>query len=326
MKRTLVFLLVAVTMTSAALAQTPTVAEKPAVKKPASQAQAAAKAPAKTPFQSSKPSTTTVKTATVKAIPVPAAKPAVVVAKPVVVAAKPVAVPAPRPSAAPAKPVAVVVSSKSVSSRQVSSKSVVVAAPVAHAVPVSAKPANAGALKLTAVQVKPTSVKSDPFKSSAVQKAPAKMTGQPIAMVAATAPAQATKPSSTPQAAVAVQDNKPAGDSKPAEPVRTANRRDPFVSPVVNLGATGSGCSSGKRCLAIDEVALKGVVRSDAGMIAVVVNSLDKAYFLRENDPVFNGYVLKITGDSIVFKETFRDKLGKPLTRDVTKSITAPAV
>ena len=47
-------------------------------------------------------------------------------------------------------------------------------------------------------------------------------------------------------------------------------------------------------------------------MIAVVVNSLNKAYFLRENDPVFNGYVVKITGDSIIFKETLQDKLGKP--------------
>jgi len=96
------------------------------------------------------------------------------------------------------------------------------------------------------------------------------------------------------------------------------------VSPVVNMSATGSGCSSGKRCLAIDQVALKGVVRSDGGMIAVVVNAMDKAYFLRENDPVFNGYVLKITGDSIVFKETFHDRLGKPLTRDVTKTISRP--
>jgi len=92
------------------------------------------------------------------------------------------------------------------------------------------------------------------------------------------------------------------------------------------MSAIGSGCSSGKRCLAIDQVALKGVVKSDVGMIAVVVNSMDKAYFLRENDPVFNGYVLKITGDSIVFKETFKDRLGKPLTRDVTKTITRPAV
>ncbi len=97
-------------------------------------------------------------------------------------------------------------------------------------------------------------------------------------------------------------------------------------SPVVNLGAVGSGCSSGKRCLAIDQIALKGVVKSDVGMIAVVVNAMDKAYFLRENDPVFNGYVVKITGDSIVFKETFHDRLGKSLTRDITKTITRPAV
>jgi Tfp pilus assembly protein PilP len=101
--------------------------------------------------------------------------------------------------------------------------------------------------------------------------------------------------------------------------------RDPFVSPVVRLGSAGSGCSSGKRCLAIDQIALKGVVRSETGMIAVVVNSMSKAYFLRENDPVFNGYVTKITPDSIVFKETFHDKVGKPLTRDVTKTINRPA-
>ena len=47
---------------------------------------------------------------------------------------------------------------------------------------------------------------------------------------------------------------------------------------------------------------------------------------MRENDPVFNGYVEKITGDSIVFKETFQDKLGKSLTRDVVKKILTPAV
>ena len=90
------------------------------------------------------------------------------------------------------------------------------------------------------------------------------------------------------------------------------------------MGVTGSGCSAGKRCLAIDQIALRGVVKSESGMIAVVTNALEKAYFLRENDSVFNGYVVKITGDSIIFKETFHDKLGKTLTRDVTKSITRP--
>jgi len=67
-------------------------------------------------------------------------------------------------------------------------------------------------------------------------------------------------------------------------------------------------------------------VKADTGMIAVVVNTMNKAYFLRENDPVFNGYVVKITGDSIIFKEQMTDKLGKPFMREVTKKITTPAV
>jgi hypothetical protein len=67
-------------------------------------------------------------------------------------------------------------------------------------------------------------------------------------------------------------------------------------------------------------------VKAETGFIAVVTNSLNKAYFLHENDPVFNGYVVRITGDSVVFQETFQDKLGKALTREVTKKINTPAV
>jgi Tfp pilus assembly protein PilP len=138
----------------------------------------------------------------------------------------------------------------------------------------------------------------------------------------------AKKPSQ-PKQKVAVADQK-----KPAEPkkedtkkINLTGQRDPFVSPVVNRSMLGSGCSTGgKRCLAIDQINLKGVVKSDTGMIAVVVNALDKAYFLHENDPVFNGYVVRITGDSIIFKETFQDKMGKSFTREVTKKITTPAV
>lgn len=102
-------------------------------------------------------------------------------------------------------------------------------------------------------------------------------------------------------------------------------RRDPFVSPVVTH-IENTGCTTGKRCLTPGQVSLKGIVRSENGMIAVVVNSMNKAYFLRENDPVFNGYVLRITGDSIVFMENFQDNLGKPRTREVVKKISTPAV
>ncbi|MGC2357153.1 MAG: hypothetical protein WA491_13905 [Candidatus Acidiferrum sp.] len=102
-------------------------------------------------------------------------------------------------------------------------------------------------------------------------------------------------------------------------------RRDPFISPVVSHTG-GSGCSTGKKCLEIGAINLRGVVHAESGFIAVVSNNMNKAYFLRENDPVFNGYVVKITGDSIVFQETLQDRLGKTFTREVVKKITTPAV
>jgi hypothetical protein len=205
----------------------------------------------------------------------------------------------------------------------------------AAAAPAKQKPSPlAAGVKVTPATAKPVAA---PAKGTAA--------GSPVAT--ARKPAQAAKPGT--QVVVVPKDKNPFG-KKPAsgakrsagqaaqsakngdEPkvqavmkIGAAGRRDPFVSPVVNLSAIGSGCSSGKRCLSIEQIALRGVVRSDTGMIAVVVNALDKAYFLRENDPVFNGYVEKITADSIVFRETFHDRLGKAFTRDVTKSISRPA-
>ncbi len=117
--------------------------------------------------------------------------------------------------------------------------------------------------------------------------------------------------------------------SKPAKPEEKkwamSGKRDPFFSPVVQQ-SSGSGCSTGKKCLEIGQINLHGIVKSENGFIAVVTNSANKAYFLRENDPVFNGYVVRITGDAVVFQETVQDKLGKSLTREVTKRIFTPAV
>jgi hypothetical protein len=141
--------------------------------------------------------------------------------------------------------------------------------------------------------------------------------------------AKAVKKPTEPKSEVAVEDKKNPVDPKKDGPKTISvagSRRDPFLSPVVNRSMGGSGCSTGKRCLAVDQIALTGIVKSEAGMIAVVINAMNKAYFLRENDPVFNGYVVRITGDSIVFKETLQDKLGKSFTREVTKKISTPAV
>jgi hypothetical protein len=171
----------------------------------------------------------------------------------------------------------------------------------------------------------PAAPVSSPFKSPA--RSSAKSQARKTASPAQATPVAAHK-KSQPKQRIAVENQKKPAEAKSDAPkaINLASRRDPFISPVVNRSMLGSGCSTGKRCLAIDQINLKGVVKADSGMIAVVVNSLNKAYFLRENDPVFNGFVVKITGDSIVFKETGQDRLGKPLTREVTKKITTSAV
>jgi hypothetical protein len=172
----------------------------------------------------------------------------------------------------------------------------------------------------TAVPAKPSTTMAVKPKSK-----PAKLSAEKAKATPAKAGKAKTEESTS---IVAVEDTKiPAEAKRGAAPkkINLTGRRDPFLSPIVSRSVGGSGCSNGKRCLAIDQIALKGVVKSETGMIAVVTNALEKAYFLHENDPVFNGYVVRITGDSIVFKETFRDNLGKALTREVTKKITTPA-
>ena len=125
---------------------------------------------------------------------------------------------------------------------------------------------------------------------------------------------------------------KPAGEVKPASVkettrVSSAKMRDPFVSPAVRSnGVLSSGCDTGKRCLVVDQIVLKGIVKSPSGFIAVVENPAKRAYFMRENDPVFNGKVVKITFDTVVFQEQVLDKLGKQTMREVVKKVNAPVV
>ncbi len=168
-----------------------------------------------------------------------------------------------------------------------------------------------------------SSVKASSATTSASTSATAKpaVASKPATVAAATPAPLAPAPSPVVEKADAAKTGAKAEDKKWA----MNGKRDPFFSPVVQQ-PTGSGCSTGKKCLEIGNINLRGVVKSDAGFIAVVTNSLNKAYFLRENDPVFNGYVVKITGDSVVFQETVEDKLGKPFTREVVKRIFTPAV
>ena len=194
--------------------------------------------------------------------------------------------------------------------------------------PVAKPAASTPSVAPKAVAVKPAVAAT---KTSAAPKV------APAVAVKTTAPKLAPKAAKVVPvvAKVAPKPAAPAPNSATPEPAKSADqqekkwpmtgKRDPFVSPVVyQTGVTN--CTGGKKCLEIGAINLKGVVRSDNGFIAVVTNSLNKAYFLRENDPVFDGYVVKITGDSIVFQETMQDRLGKTFTKEVVKKLTTPSV
>lgn len=271
-------------------------------------------------------------------------------AKPTTVAVKPVAKTDPKasaiahsvPAAPAAKPAAAAVKTPAAAPKAAAKPSAQVAAN--HTTPATAQPVKSAPAKPAQASVKTVSAKPAQI---AVKTTPAAPAVKPVAVkatpVAAKAPAPAAPAAPAKEEASAKVDvkdsSKPEGSPKTeaeksdnsdkketSKYINVTGKRDPFVSPVVTQSEAGSGCSVGKKCLAIDQISVRGVVKSESGMIAVVVNALDKAYFLRENDPVFNGYVEKITEDSIIFKETYQDKLGKPFTRDVTKRVQAPAV
>ena len=144
---------------------------------------------------------------------------------------------------------------------------------------------------------------------------------------AAQKPAKSAAPAAKPKAAASAPAKPAPAQAVASKPAAPSRKRDPFISLAVVRAQQVVGCAGGgKRCLVIDQIDLKGVVKTPSGMIAMVENPAKKAYFLRENDPVLNGYVVKITGDSVIFKESSVDNQGRTQTRDVVKRVSAPAV
>jgi hypothetical protein len=161
--------------------------------------------------------------------------------------------------------------------------------------------------------VKPATTVAKPMTTAAKPAAKVKHAAKPAAPKVEAAKPAAADPEVAKDAA-----------EKPAPELKRG--RDPFVSVVMAREAGASCAGSGKKCLIIDQVMLKGIVRSQVGPIAVVTSSANKTYFLKENDPVYNGVVVKINPDSIIFRETVTDRLGKSIQREVVKKVNNSAV
>jgi hypothetical protein len=113
-----------------------------------------------------------------------------------------------------------------------------------------------------------------------------------------------------------------------------AGKRDPFKVPDYDTGGGGhtgdsemiNGGASlppGERGLVISQLVLEGIVREipENKMIAVVTNETKRAYFLHENQSVYNGVVSKISSDAVYFTENVLDAEGRVTTREVVKRL-----
>jgi Tfp pilus assembly protein PilP len=176
-------------------------------------------------------------------------------------------------------------------------KNPVPAEPPPPSAPQSAAPAKA----------KPSGAKA---KGPAKAKAPATPSAQVPAGSKGTLKAAAAKPAKPPV-------EKPASEKQ-------AVRRDPFDTLLTKATATNAppeNLPPGKAGLIIETLRIGGIVHSPNGMIAIVSNSQQRVYFLREGDKLYDGSVEKISLDGISFKEIGKDAFGKPLERVVTKRL-----
>jgi Tfp pilus assembly protein PilP len=173
-------------------------------------------------------------------------------------------------------------------------------------------------------QSQPPSAPQAPAASPATPSGPASAKATKKASAKAKAQAKAKAPAADKGATEAASGNsaKPPAE-KPAEEKPTV-RRDPFDTLLTKARASNAppeNLPPGKAGLIVDTLRINGIVHSPNGMIAVVSNSQQRVYFLREGDKLYDGSVEKIALDGISFHEFGKDAFGKPLERVVTKRL-----
>ena len=190
----------------------------------------------------------------------------------------------------------------------------------------TAKATSAKAATAKATTAKPATARATTAKAAkpAALPAKAKPAHSPMAAKPAAKAVHHTAPKPAPATAATTSS---AAAPAPNPAAEAARKRDPFVNPVQAVReGRGDACQGGKRCLAANEIVLRGIVKAQNGMIAVVESSAQRTYFLRENDAIYNGFVQKITPDTVTFREHFTDNLGRDAQRDIVKTVNAPVV
>jgi len=102
------------------------------------------------------------------------------------------------------------------------------------------------------------------------------------------------------------------------------DRRDPFKSLLDPRELEDKGPRpEGVPGLLIDEITLSGVFRTPRGWIAQVqATNQEKAYLIKEGDQLYDGDVVSIGKDEVVFKQVVQDPTALKPFREVVKTLS----
>jgi hypothetical protein len=99
-------------------------------------------------------------------------------------------------------------------------------------------------------------------------------------------------------------------------------RRDPFVSLALGIDVLATGPRpDGLPGMLIQEVSLRGIVKTVDGYIAMIQGTDNKSYFAREGQRLYDGSIQSIDDAGIVFRQEINDPLRIEKFQTVEKTL-----
>ena len=139
------------------------------------------------------------------------------------------------------------------------------------------------------------------------------------AAVAAQAPAQAAPAPAAPAAPAVVPSTAAPAITEPYSYIPDG-RRDPFVS-LVNSGTelTPTKRGTGLAAFMVNEISVRGVLKSRQRLVAMVQGPDDKTYVIHQGDKLADGVVKSVTPEGLVVVQDITDPLSTQKQREVRK-------
>ena len=98
-------------------------------------------------------------------------------------------------------------------------------------------------------------------------------------------------------------------------------RRDPFVSLALGFNLSPDPRPAGLQGMLIQEVTLRGIVKTLDGHIAMIQGTDNKSYFARAGERLYDGHIQLIDDQRVVFRQEINDPLRIEKFQEVEKTL-----